>query len=104
VTVTATSSATVIIGITTKPSSSKRAITTGMLTMIADLTDSNRILAASIIGAALFGRGKIPEQVGDVANGINTSRGACGMMSPMEKSRAKASRHKLAGTISFPRR
>jgi hypothetical protein len=54
---TVTSYATVIIGTTTKPSSLKRAITTGMLTMIADLllsTDSNQILAAPKTGAAFF--------------------------------------------------
>jgi hypothetical protein len=54
---TVMSYATVIIGTTTKPSSSKRAITTGMSTMIANLllsTDSNRILAAPKNGGRLF--------------------------------------------------
>jgi hypothetical protein len=51
--VTVTSSATVIIKTATEPSSSKGAITTGTSTMIADLTDSNRILAASMKGSLL---------------------------------------------------
>jgi hypothetical protein len=38
--------------------------------MIADLTDSNRILAASITGGRPVPARKMPEQTGDVANGI----------------------------------
>src|SRR5450631_369966 len=53
------SSGTVIIGIATKPSSLRRAITTEMLTMIADLllsTNSNQILTASIMGPFFWAR------------------------------------------------
>jgi sec-independent protein translocase protein TatA len=49
----------------------------------------------------LFGRGKIPELLGDVANGMKSFKKACGTTSPTGLNQPKARRRKSTSTIGF---